>query len=78
MNSATKLTAQGATDAKTLANSMFARPESNGRLPGPGVGQKPCKSKSNFMLLSRAILGLRSLVAPHKEGPAAIYYSGIV
>ena len=31
----TKLTAKDATDAKTLANAMSPRPESNGRCPGP-------------------------------------------
>jgi len=34
-----------ATDAKTLVSSTSQRPESNGRRPAPGFGQKLCKTK---------------------------------
>ena len=44
MESGTKLTATDATDAKTPANSTSPRPESNGRRPGPGFGQKSGKT----------------------------------
>ena len=36
----TKLTAMDATDARTPTNSTSPRPESNGRRPGAGFGQK--------------------------------------
>jgi len=38
-----KLTAKDATDAETPANSTSPPPESNGRRPGPGFGQKSGK-----------------------------------
>ena len=40
LHSDTNLIAKDATDAKTLVNSRAPRPESNGRRPGPGLGQK--------------------------------------
>ena len=40
MNLDTKLTATDVTGAKSLANSTSLRPESNGRRPIPGTGQK--------------------------------------
>jgi len=41
--SGTKLTAMDATNAQTLATSTSPRPESNGRRPGAGFGQKSIK-----------------------------------
>jgi len=40
MMSDTKPTAAGATYTKTQANSTSPPPESNGRCPGPGSGEK--------------------------------------
>jgi len=37
MHSGSQLIAKDAADAKTLANSTFQRPGSNGRRPGPGL-----------------------------------------
>jgi len=61
MNLDTKLTAVDATDAKTPANSTCRRPESNGRRPGPGFDQNPGRKSSNFILLTRAFLGIARL-----------------